>query len=218
MAGVRYLYYQEEVMNASSNHAALRRNMVERQLAGRGIRSPLVLDAMSTVRREGYVPSYLGEFAYDDTPLPIEEEQTISQPYIVAVMTDALELQGGEKVLEIGTGSGYAAAVLGQIAAEVYTVERHELLAKCMSVAATAHWGGPKPRHSMRSWLPPVVLMCLRHCANSWLLAGALSFLSARLSGCSSWCGLPAKPKTNTNPKISRVCVLCHWLAKQAGM
>jgi len=130
MAGVRYLYYQEKVMNASSNHAALRRNMVERQLAGRGIRAPLVLDAMSTVRREGYVPSYLGEFAYDDTPLPIEEEQTISQPYIVAVMTDALELQGGEKVLEIGTGSGYAAAVLGQIAAEVYTVERHELLAK----------------------------------------------------------------------------------------
>jgi protein-L-isoaspartate(D-aspartate) O-methyltransferase len=117
-------------MNVSVNHDALRKDMVRRQLAGRGIRSQRVLDAMGIVRREGYVPSYLGEFAYDDTPLPIEEEQTISQPYIVAVMADALQLKGGEKVLEIGTGSGYAAAVLGQIAAAVYTIERHERLAK----------------------------------------------------------------------------------------
>jgi len=109
---------------------SLRRRMVERQVEARGIRSPSVLAAMNEVRREGYVPSYLGEFAYEDTPLPIEEEQTISQPYIVAYMVEALGLSGGERVLEIGTGSGYAAAVLAEIAAEVYTIERHEGLAR----------------------------------------------------------------------------------------
>ena len=82
------------------------------------------------VRREGYVPSYLGEFAYEDTPLPIEEEQTISQPYIVAYMVEALELRPQDRVLEIGTGSGYAAAVLAEMTAEVYTIERHERLAR----------------------------------------------------------------------------------------
>lgn len=108
----------------------LREEMVERQLAARGVRSPAVLEAMRSVRREGYVPSYLGEFAYEDTPLPIEEEQTISQPYIVGVMVEALELEGGERVLEIGTGSGYAAAVLSEIAGEVFTIERHARLAR----------------------------------------------------------------------------------------
>jgi protein-L-isoaspartate(D-aspartate) O-methyltransferase len=107
-----------------------RREMVECQIAGRGIRSERVLDAMGKVRREGFVPSYLGEFAYDDTALPIEEEQTISQPYIVAYMIEALNLDGAERVLEIGTGSGYAAAVLGEIAREVFTIERHPGLAK----------------------------------------------------------------------------------------
>jgi protein-L-isoaspartate(D-aspartate) O-methyltransferase len=108
----------------------LRSDMVQRQIAARGVRSPAVLAAMGTVRREGYVPSYLGEFAYDDTPLPIEEEQTISQPYIVAYMIDALRLAPGDRVLEIGTGSGYAAAVLAEIAGEVYTIERHAGLAE----------------------------------------------------------------------------------------
>ncbi|NOT29255.1 MAG: protein-L-isoaspartate(D-aspartate) O-methyltransferase, partial [Planctomycetes bacterium] len=112
------------------DYEGLRSRMVERQIAGRGVRSPLVLAAMQKVRREGYVPSYLGEFAYEDTPLPIEEEQTISQPYIVAFMLDALRLGGDERVLEIGTGSGYAAAVLAEIAREVYTIERHEPLAR----------------------------------------------------------------------------------------
>jgi len=107
----------------------LREQMVDRQIRARGVTSPLVLRAMRRVRREGYVPSYLGEFAYEDSPLPIEEEQTISQPYIVGFMIEALGLRGGEKVLEIGTGSGYAAAVLGEIAGEVYTIERHEKLA-----------------------------------------------------------------------------------------
>jgi protein-L-isoaspartate(D-aspartate) O-methyltransferase len=115
---------------SSDDLRELRRRMVERQIEARGVRSPRVLEAMRAVRREGYVPSYLGEFAYDDTPLPIEEEQTISQPYIVAYMVDALGLRGGERVLEIGTGSGYAAAVLAEIAGEVYTIERHERLAR----------------------------------------------------------------------------------------
>jgi protein-L-isoaspartate(D-aspartate) O-methyltransferase len=112
------------------NYDRLREEMVERQIVARGVRSSAVLDAMRQVRREGYVPSYLGEFAYEDTPLPIEEEQTISQPYIVGVMVEALELGGGEKVLEVGTGSGYAAAVMAEIAAEVHTVERHATLAQ----------------------------------------------------------------------------------------
>lgn len=107
-----------------------RREMVERQIAGRGVTSESVLEAMGRVRREGFVPSYLGEFAYEDTALPIEEEQTISQPYIVAYMIEALALEGPERVLEIGTGSGYAAAVLGEIAREVFTIERHPGLAK----------------------------------------------------------------------------------------
>ena len=117
-------------MTSPGNFDEGRRAMVERQLAARGISSKAVLDAMGTVRREGFVPSYLGEFAYDDTPLPIEEEQTISQPYIVAFMVEALGLQEGDRVLEIGTGSGYAAAVLAEIAAHVYTIERHPGLAE----------------------------------------------------------------------------------------
>jgi protein-L-isoaspartate(D-aspartate) O-methyltransferase len=104
--------------------------MVEHQLVARGVRSRAVLDAMEKVRREGFVPSYLGEFAYEDAPLPIEEEQTISQPYIVAFMIEALDLEGFEKVLEIGTGSGYAAAVLAEIVPQVFTIERHPNLAK----------------------------------------------------------------------------------------
>src|SRR5689334_15982707 len=89
--------------------------MVDLQVARRGIRSPRVLQAMRAVPREKFVPERLREFAYEDSPLPIGDEQTISQPYIVALMIDALGLTGGESVLEIGTGSGYAAAVLAQI-------------------------------------------------------------------------------------------------------
>ena len=98
--------------------------MVERDIAARGVRDELVLDAMRKVPRELFLPKDLREFAYEDTPLPIAGEQTISQPYIVAFMAEALMLKGGEKVLEIGAGSGYAAAVLSEIAANVYTVER----------------------------------------------------------------------------------------------
>jgi len=108
----------------------LRERMIERQIRARGVTSERVLDAIGRVRREGYVPSYLGEFAYEDSALPIEEEQTISQPYIVAFMVEALGLEGGEKVLEVGAGSGYAAAVLGELARQVYTIERHARLAR----------------------------------------------------------------------------------------
>jgi protein-L-isoaspartate(D-aspartate) O-methyltransferase len=107
-----------------------RAEMVDRYIAHRGVRSTSVLAAMRSVPREAFLPQDLWEFAYDDAPLPIEEGQTISQPYIVAMMTEALELEGGDKVLEIGTGSGYAAAVLSQIAKDVYTVERIGQLAE----------------------------------------------------------------------------------------
>lgn len=116
-------------MNAI-DFATQRREMVGHAIAARGVRSPLVLQAMGRVAREDFLPSNLREFAYDDTPLPIAEGQTISQPYIVAFMIEALDLQGGERVLEIGTGSGYAAAILGEIAGEVYTVERIGQLAE----------------------------------------------------------------------------------------
>jgi protein-L-isoaspartate(D-aspartate) O-methyltransferase len=105
--------------------------MLEHHIAARGVRSPLVLEAMGSVPREEFLPSHLREYAYEDTPLPIGEAQTISQPYIVAFMTEALGLSGGEKVLEIGAGSGYAAAILSRIAGDVFTVERiGELAAK----------------------------------------------------------------------------------------
>ncbi len=108
----------------ASSFAALRAEMVKRNIAARGVRDSLVLDAMRKVPRELFLPENLREFAYEDSPLPIAGEQTISQPYIVAFMAEALMLKGGDKVLEIGAGSGYAAAVLSEIAAQVYTVER----------------------------------------------------------------------------------------------
>jgi protein-L-isoaspartate(D-aspartate) O-methyltransferase len=103
--------------------------MVEQQIAARGIRDPLVLRAMRRVPRERFLAEALEEFAYQDAPLPIESDQTLSQPYIVALMAELLGLAGGEKVLEIGTGSGYAAAVLAEIAGRVCTVERYANLA-----------------------------------------------------------------------------------------
>ena len=114
-----------------------RSDMVEHQIAARGVRSKLVLEAMRKVPREEFLPPSLREFAYEDSPLPIAEGQTISQPYIVAFMADALLLKGGEHVLEIGTGSGYAAAVLAEIAANVYSVERIGQLAEKAAVTLT---------------------------------------------------------------------------------
>ncbi len=121
-----------------SDLGKLREDMVENQIAARGIRSAAVLGALRKVPREAFLPERLREFAYEDSPLPIAAGQTISQPYIVALMTDALDLAGGERVLEIGTGSGYAAAVLAEIAAEVYTVERIGELAEKAASTLTA--------------------------------------------------------------------------------
>lgn len=116
-----------------TDYSRLRERMVQRQIAGRGVRSEKVLDAMRKVPRERFLPKGEGVWAYDDNPLPIGDGQTISQPYVVAYMTEALSLEGGEKVLEVGTGSGYAAAILAEIAAEVYTIERIEGLATLAS-------------------------------------------------------------------------------------
>ncbi|MDH3236772.1 MAG: protein-L-isoaspartate(D-aspartate) O-methyltransferase, partial [Alphaproteobacteria bacterium] len=107
----------------------LREDMVTDQVAARGVRSENVLNAMRKVPRERFLPKGMREFAYEDSPLPIDAGQTISQPYIVAFMAEALDLHGGERVLEIGTGSGYAAAVLAELAGDVYTIERIEELA-----------------------------------------------------------------------------------------
>jgi protein-L-isoaspartate(D-aspartate) O-methyltransferase len=107
-----------------------REQMVRTHIAARGVRDPAVLAAMRSVPREAFLPPELEEFAYADAPLPIERGQTISQPYIVALMTAAAALRPDDRVLEVGTGSGYAAAILGRVAREVYTVERHEELAR----------------------------------------------------------------------------------------
>ncbi|WP_221252526.1 protein-L-isoaspartate(D-aspartate) O-methyltransferase [Desulfuromonas versatilis] len=107
-----------------------RRQMVERQIKGRGVSDPLVIKAMQRIPRHLFVEEALQSQAYSDFPLPIGEKQTISQPFMVAFMTQALALKGGERVLEIGTGSGYQAAVLDQIASRVYSVERFASLAR----------------------------------------------------------------------------------------
>jgi protein-L-isoaspartate(D-aspartate) O-methyltransferase len=105
-----------------------RRDMVDRQLVARGITDRAVLDAMGRIPRHLFVSEALIESAYGDFPLPIGEGQTISQPYIIAEMTQTLELKGSERVLEIGTGSGYQAAVLAEIVFRVYTIERNNTL------------------------------------------------------------------------------------------
>lgn len=110
------------------DYSSVRKEMVKRQLIPRGIRDPRVLEAMGKVPREAFVPDAMKADAYDDRPLPIGQDQTISQPYIVALMTEALELTGSEMVLEVGTGSGYQAAVLAELCDTVYTVERIEPL------------------------------------------------------------------------------------------
>jgi protein-L-isoaspartate(D-aspartate) O-methyltransferase len=118
MRDEREEYYQEA-----------RRLMVETQIRARGVADSRVLAAMGKVPRHLFIPRQLWDQAYSDYPLPIGEDQTISQPYIVALMTEALELKGSEKVLELGTGSGYQAAILAEMAAEVYTIERLPALA-----------------------------------------------------------------------------------------
>ncbi len=127
-----------------------RQRMIEQQLKARGIRDPRVLAAMADVPRERFVDPAFASQAYGDSPLPIGERQTISQPYTVALMLEALELEGPETVLEVGTGTGYQAAVLSKLVARVYTIERHLALSVrarslleelgCMNVVGTLGW------------------------------------------------------------------------------
>ena len=113
-----------------NQEADARARMVERQLVRRGISDARVLAAMRDTPRELFVPGHLSPYAYDDRPLPIESGQTISQPYIVALMLEAAALHPGDRALEIGAGSGYAAAVLSRLCAQVVTIERHAVLAE----------------------------------------------------------------------------------------
>jgi protein-L-isoaspartate(D-aspartate) O-methyltransferase len=113
---------------SDAHFADARRKMVEKQIRARGIRSKRVLEAMAAVPRHAFAPIENIEFAYADQPIGIEEGQTISQPYMVAATAESLELKGTEKVLEVGAGSGYSAAVLSLLCARVYAVETHATL------------------------------------------------------------------------------------------
>ncbi len=122
------LIFKRAMKDESKKFVRWRREMVEKQIASRGVTDPQVLDAMSKVQRHLFVSEALVDSAYGDFPLPIGENQTISQPYIIAEMTQSLDLKGHERVLEIGTGSGYQAAVLSSIVYKVYTIERNHAL------------------------------------------------------------------------------------------
>jgi protein-L-isoaspartate(D-aspartate) O-methyltransferase len=111
-----------------------REKMVRDQIIARGVRDPVVLQAMRMVPRHEFVPSAVRNLAYEDSPLPIGEGQTISQPYIVALMTELADLRKGERVLEVGTGSGYQAAVLAEVGATVYSIEILSSLAQTTKV------------------------------------------------------------------------------------
>jgi len=129
-------------------HAERRRRMVDRDIEARGVRDPRVLDAMRTVPRELFVPDELAHQAYEDHPLPIGEGQTISQPYVVALMTAAVAVQPGDRVLEIGTGSGYQAAVLAELGATVFSIEIKETLtAFALENLAQAGYGDVQVEH-----------------------------------------------------------------------
>jgi protein-L-isoaspartate(D-aspartate) O-methyltransferase len=112
------------------NFVSLRNRMVNEQIISRGVKDERVLDALRRVPRHWFVPDEYADIAYSDSPLPIGHGQTISQPYIVALMTELMELEGDENVLEVGTGSGYQAALLSCLSHQVYTIERHASLAE----------------------------------------------------------------------------------------
>jgi protein-L-isoaspartate(D-aspartate) O-methyltransferase len=119
----------EAAMPEAMDFTSARQRMVEQQLAARGIRDERVLDAMRQVPREAFIAAELAEFAYHDGPVPIGEEQTISQPYVVALMMEAAAITASDQVLEIGAGSGYVTALLSRMAHKVYAIERHARLA-----------------------------------------------------------------------------------------
>jgi protein-L-isoaspartate(D-aspartate) O-methyltransferase len=129
------------IAKESTKYERQREDMVKRQIEGRGINDPNVLAAMRKVPRHLFVSEALRDQAYGDFPLPIGEQQTISQPYIVAEMTQALQLTKDDRILEIGTGSGYQAAILAEIAYKVYTIERiHSLLIKTRRIFDQLHY------------------------------------------------------------------------------
>jgi len=117
-------------MEDEAYYANLRKNMVSEQIVSRGVHDRRLLEALRYVPRHWFVPEEYANIAYTDGPLPIGQGQTISQPYIVALMTELMELEGDENVLEVGTGSGYQAALLGVLARQVHTIERHATLAE----------------------------------------------------------------------------------------
>jgi protein-L-isoaspartate(D-aspartate) O-methyltransferase len=135
--------------------AARREEMVKRQIEARGVKAPAVLAAMRKVPRHAFVPATVANIAYQDHPLPIGWRQTVSQPYIVALMSELAAVRPGARVLEVGTGSGYQAAVLGELGAEVYTIEIIEPLAKrAAATLAQAGYGAVHTRigDGYRGW------------------------------------------------------------------
>jgi protein-L-isoaspartate(D-aspartate) O-methyltransferase len=130
LASALYLGYTYTMRRGDDDYANARETMVERQLKARGISDEKVLEVMGRLPRHLFVDPSMKDQAYTDHPLPIAEGQTISQPYVVALMTESLDLDGSEKVLEVGTGSGYQAAVLAELCGEVYTTEIREGLAE----------------------------------------------------------------------------------------
>ncbi|MBI5408160.1 MAG: protein-L-isoaspartate(D-aspartate) O-methyltransferase [Nitrospirae bacterium] len=124
------VYLSPESVYAFDTYTSQRQEMVQEQLAGRGVKDKKVLDAMSKIPRHRFIDESMRSRAYGDHPLPIGEGQTISQPYVVALMTETLKLKPTDRVLEIGTGSGYQAAVLAEIVKEVYSLEIREKLEK----------------------------------------------------------------------------------------
>jgi len=138
-----------QVQKDTPKYRQAREQMVLSQIRSRGISDNKVLKAMSEVPRHSFVPKELASRAYRDHPLPIGEGQTISQPYIVALMTESLELKGSERVLEIGTGSGYQAAILANVTKDVYTIEiKEKLYTKANQILDTLGFTNIKTRHS----------------------------------------------------------------------
>ena len=142
-------FLRGQVQKDTPEYRQEREKMVLSQIRSRGISDNKVLKAMSEVLRHSFVPEELASQAYKDHPLPIGEGQTISQPYIVALMTESLELKGPERVLEIGTGSGYQAAILANIAKKVYTIEiREKLFSKANQTFGSLGFTDIKTRHA----------------------------------------------------------------------
>jgi protein-L-isoaspartate(D-aspartate) O-methyltransferase len=138
----------DEIADDTDAFAEKRKQMVQRQISDRGVSAPRVLAAMTAVPRHWFVPPDLLARAYADHPLPIGEGQTISQPYIVALMTESLELSGVERVLEVGTGSGYQAAVLAKVVDQVYSIEiKAPLHRKAAAILDAKGFSNIKTRH-----------------------------------------------------------------------